>query len=180
MFIDADKKKYQDYLVDMLGFCDLNHLLESTPSNGVSDQGKENIPRRNCLLRKNALILVDNTLWKGLVLGEVSIFIYSVMLTVVSLYILSSILIGRLLVSYDSIPSKLLKLALDHLYITAPQDSDLEDQAPDPALYGNPKRMLTLAKTMHGFNTFINEQKHLFDVIVLPLRDGLTIIRYKE
>ena len=37
--------------------------------------------------------------------------------------------------------------------------------------------MKVLANTMHKFNTFIREHPNLSPVI-LPLRDGLTIIRY--
>ena len=49
VYIDADKKAYVNYLSQLLG---------------KKDGGR-------CLLKDGALILVDNVLWKGLVLEEV-------------------------------------------------------------------------------------------------------------
>ncbi len=51
VFIDADKKSYLSYLQSILG----------TASDGFDS-----------LLHEDALIIADNTLWKGLVLHEVS------------------------------------------------------------------------------------------------------------
>jgi len=48
VFVDADKKVYQEYLTDLMG---------EGPGEG-----------RSCLLADGALVIVDNTLWKGLVL----------------------------------------------------------------------------------------------------------------
>ena len=48
VFIDADKKYYKDYVSDLMGL------------------KKE----KSCLLNDNAIIIVDNTLWKGLVLAK--------------------------------------------------------------------------------------------------------------
>jgi len=47
VFIDADKKKYRDYLLELLG--------EGETSN-------------DCMLKPGAILVLDNTLWKGLVL----------------------------------------------------------------------------------------------------------------
>jgi len=106
VFIDADKKQYKEYLVDILG-----------------QQNKEH---QTCLLRDGALILVDNTLWKGLVLNHVE---------------------------------------------------DLKAFAPNASEYGNELRMNNLAKSMHDFNSFVAGHPNLRPVL-LPLRDGLSIIRY--
>jgi len=106
VFIDADKKAYYDYLADIIG-----------------DTGT------TCLLNPGAIIIVDNTLWKGLVLAEQT------------------------------------------------QDSELRDVAPDPALYGNPARMKSLAAAMHKFNSQVASRPDL-QPIIIPLRDGLTLIRY--
>lgn len=55
VFIDADKKEYLNYLKMLLG--------EDVDEKGTSIS----------LLNDKALIVVDNTLWKGLVLKEVII-----------------------------------------------------------------------------------------------------------
>ena len=79
------------------------------------------------LLNDGALIVVDNTLWKGLVLK---------------------------------------------------QAEDLKEYAPEAALYGNADRMNAIAEKMHEFNTWLAEHPQL-SAMMLPLRDGLTVIRYK-
>jgi predicted O-methyltransferase YrrM len=57
-FIDADKKQYKHYLQAILG--------ETSDGEGnISTNSEE------CILNEGALILVDNTLWKGLVLSKV-------------------------------------------------------------------------------------------------------------
>jgi hypothetical protein len=58
----------------------------------------------------------------------------------------------------------------------------LSEHAPDPAAYGNADRMQAMSKSMHDFNTDTIEGlfAELFDVIMLPMRDGLTILRYKS
>jgi len=63
VFIDADKKSYKDYLLDLLGYDHDPQLV-----------GSEFPYKRNndCLLEENAVVFVDNTLWKGLVLEQVS------------------------------------------------------------------------------------------------------------
>ena len=103
VFIDADKKIYLDYLNNLIG-----------------DKGGRP------LLSKDALIIVDNTLWKGLVLEY---------------------------------------------------EDDLKEHAPDAKLYGNQDRMRLLAKEMHTFNEAVARNPKLASTII-PLRDGLTIIRY--
>jgi predicted O-methyltransferase YrrM len=105
VFIDADKKVYLDYLKNLIG-----------------DKGSRP------LLSKDALIIVDNTLWKGLV--------------------------------------------LEH-------EADLKENAPDAKLYGDEARMRLLAKEMHLFNQAVANNSKLSPMII-PLRDGLTIIRYNE
>jgi len=100
VYLDADKRQYQRYVEIIL---------------------------ENRLLRPGGLILVDNTLWKGLVLHEET----------------------------------------DDLAMFAPAYSD----------YGKRERMQKLASTMHKFNTFLKNHTHLRPLL-LPLRDGLTIIEY--
>ena len=56
VFIDADKKVYQEYLRDLMG--------EGGEGEGEGKGGES----RSCLLNDGALVVVDNTLWKGLVL----------------------------------------------------------------------------------------------------------------
>ena len=107
VFIDADKKAYTGYLLDILG---------------------QGLHGGACLLNDGALVLVDNTLWKGLVLG---------------------------------------------------QEADLKALAPEARLYGNADRMLALAAVMHEFNAFVAGHGSLSPV-VLPLRDGLSVIRYRQ
>lgn len=107
VFIDADKKAYYDYLVDIIG---------------------DESAGRPCLLNPGAIIIVDNTLWKGLVLEQ-------------------------------------------------SKDTRLSALAPDAAQFGNPSRMKALAAVMHNFNTLVASRSDL-QPIMLPLRDGLTVIRY--
>lgn len=114
-FIDADKKQYENYLMDIIGYTFNSETQQYTKS-------------KPSLLDKNALVVVDNTLWKGLVLG---------------------------------------------------QDEDLRNESPDAASFGDVKRMQTMASWMHQFNTMILRYSNIFEVVLLPLRDGLSIIRYK-
>jgi caffeoyl-CoA O-methyltransferase len=113
VFIDADKKYYIEYLKNLLGDEYIN-------------KGGELILSNKCLLNSNSLIIVDNTLWKGLVLDEVE---------------------------------------------------DLKQYAPEAKLFGRPDRMKVLANTMHSFNEFVRSHQYL-EPVLLPLRDGLTAIRY--
>jgi len=97
---------YQEYLTDLMG---------EGPGEG-----------RSCLLADGALVIVDNTLWKGLVLTH---------------------------------------------------EEDLQTYAPEARLYGNPTRLAALAASMHAFNAWAAAHPHLTPVM-LPLRDGLTVVRY--
>lgn len=112
VFIDADKKQYEAYLLNLLG--------------EGEGEGQE------CLLNDGAIILVDNTLWKGLVLH-----------------------------------------------------SEGEGQGaqgawvPQAASFGNERRMQALADCMHAFNARVRSHPYLRP-LVLPLRDGLSIIRYSS
>ena len=70
MFIDADKKHYLEYLAALMGD---GYEGDWTPT-------KLPVRRINsgrCLLRNGSLIIVDNTLWKGLVLEKVSLICYN-------------------------------------------------------------------------------------------------------
>lgn len=106
VFLDADKRKYQQYVKALLGVTD----------------GR----REDSMLKEGALIVVDNVLWKGLVLGL---------------------------------------------------ESDLKSISPDPASFGNEKRMQVVAEDVHAFNKFVLETPQLRPVM-LPMRDGLSLIRY--
>lgn len=67
VFLDADKKSYISYLRVLMG--------ESSGIDG--DYAK---PRN--MLADGALIVTDNTLWKGLVLKEVSILVYLILASI--------------------------------------------------------------------------------------------------
>ena len=56
VFIDADKRAYREYLVTILG-----------GDNGINGNNIEIDPEK-CLLADGGIIIVDNTLWKGLVM----------------------------------------------------------------------------------------------------------------
>jgi len=51
--------------------------------------------------------------------------------------------------------------------------------SPSPELYGEVTRMKTLTDTMHAFNSFVASDSRL-QPVMLPLRDGLTLIRYRH
>jgi caffeoyl-CoA O-methyltransferase len=112
VFIDADKKQYETYLLDLLG----------------EGQGQ------GCLLNDGAIILVDNTLWKGLVL---------------------------------------------HSERQGQGQGEAGGWAPQAAAFGNERRMQALADSMHAFNARVRGH-HKLRPLVLPLRDGLSIIRYSS
>ena len=73
VFIDADKKHYSEYLAALMG----DHL--------IGEWSENNLPVCNIarpLIKNGALIIVDNTLWKGLVLTKVSYSIYMHMIEI--------------------------------------------------------------------------------------------------
>jgi predicted O-methyltransferase YrrM len=85
--------------------------------------------KRKCLLKEGALIVVDNTLWKGLVLAETE---------------------------------------------------EWKDNAPDASLFSNNvPRMQRMAKDMHLFNDYVTKEAHRLHPLLLPFRDGLTVIVYR-
>jgi predicted O-methyltransferase YrrM len=49
--------------------------------------------------------------------------------------------------------------------------------SPEPSEYGNPARMRDIATAVHDFNAFVAREPSL-KVVLLPLRDGLTVLRY--
>jgi caffeoyl-CoA O-methyltransferase len=118
VFIDADKKQYETYLLDLLG----------------EGQGQGQGQGQGCLLNEGAIILVDNTLWKGLVL---------------------------------------------HSERQGQGQGEAEGWAPQAAAFGNERRMQALADSMHAFNARVRGH-HKLRPLVLPLRDGLSIIRYSS
>ena len=80
VFIDADKKKYQNYLLELMGYELIKTEKEKLIPNETSTSetstsslnNKKYMKTKVSLLNKNALIIIDNTLWKGLVLNEVT------------------------------------------------------------------------------------------------------------
>ena len=90
-FIDADKKSYVKYLKTILGevsadIVDIDRNakksaksmkikmdvdIESTVENELNTDENEDDINSFCLLSDGALIIADNTLWKGIVLGQV-------------------------------------------------------------------------------------------------------------
>jgi predicted sulfurtransferase/predicted O-methyltransferase YrrM len=121
VFIDADKKGYEGYVRDLLG-------------EGQGDGNAKGASDQRCLLNDGALLLVDNTLWKGLVL----------------------------------------KCSED--------GGSAGEQAALPkeiASCPKPSRQQVLAKAMHSFNQFVRQHPKL-TTVVLPIRDGLSCIRYNK
>jgi predicted O-methyltransferase YrrM len=128
VFIDADKKYYKQYLEYVLGddVDDVDDDDDDDDDRAMNtDQGRTSSKRP--LIRKGGVIVIDNTLWKGLVLNEV-----------------------------------------EHLAA----------QAPDPSEFGKAARMTSVAQHMHGLNDFAVKHPAL-DPVMLPIRDGLTIMRYR-
>ena len=136
VFIDADKRNYRFYLQSILG----------EPAPFTNEEGVEQVkePAR-CLLNPGAIIMVDNTLWKGLVLSKVS-------------WDDIRVIMGR-----DCF---------------AVQTEDLSEYAPRPQEYGDKGRMVKMTDWIHQFNVFVAEHPQL-EVVLVPMRDGLTLIRYK-
>jgi predicted O-methyltransferase YrrM len=115
VFVDADKKNYEQYVRTLAGL----------------DGGRP-------LLTEGALIVVDNTLWKGLVLEAADA---------------SS---------------------------TATHSADVQEG--NGIAYAKVKgedRLRELAVVMHKFNVFVAKHPQL-QPVMLPLRDGLTVIRYSR
>ena len=100
IFIDSDKKQYITYINTIL----TNHLLS---------------PR--------GLIILDNTLWKGLVL---------------------------------------------HTQV------DLQQYGEEFSIYGKSDRQQKLTNIIHDLNVYINSKSNVLRPLLLPMRDGLTIIEY--
>ena len=100
IFIDSDKKQYITYINTILS----NHLLS---------------PR--------GLIILDNTLWKGLVL---------------------------------------------HTQV------DLQQYGEEFSIYGKSDRQQKLTNIIHDLNVYINSKSNVLRPLLLPMRDGLTIIEY--
>lgn len=107
VFLDANKKGYVDYVKCLMG------------------EGDGGVGR--IMLSPGALIVVDNTLWKGLVVDEI-----------------------------------------------APSTSSFEEDVGESK---SERRMRTLAKAMHLFNTYCRDHPRL-EPLLLPIRDGLSIVRY--
>lgn len=60
VFLDADKKVYRQYLDLLLGV--------GSDANGDSTSA--------CMLTDGATVVIDNTLWKGLVVAQVTFFVW--------------------------------------------------------------------------------------------------------
>ena len=59
------------------------------------------------------------------------------------------------------------------------QTTDFQDSSPPPTLYGNEKRMIALAQSLHNFNKWTSSHPDL-ESVILPFRDGLSIFKYNE
>ena len=68
VFIDADKKQYKSYIDQLIGSTSISDSSSESCSESSSDSDSS---ETECLLHANAMLIVDNTLWKGLVLGNV-------------------------------------------------------------------------------------------------------------
>ena len=100
IFIDSDKKQYITYINTIL----TNHLLS---------------PR--------GLIILDNTLWKGLVL---------------------------------------------HTQV------DLQQYGEEYSIYGKSDRQEKLTNIIHELNVYVSSKSNVLRPLLLPMRDGLTIVEY--
>ncbi|KAJ1431973.1 hypothetical protein B484DRAFT_448110 [Ochromonadaceae sp. CCMP2298] len=128
VFVDADKKQYKQYVQALMGEAP-DYGEPGSVSGSVSvSVGPESVGAGRCLLSEGALLVVDNVLWKGLVLE---------------------------------------------------QEPSLAKASPDPASFGSAPRMRSLAVSLHAFNRFAQTHPQL-QPVMLPLRDGLTLIRYSN
>ena len=59
------------------------------------------------------------------------------------------------------------------------QDSELSGWAPPLNSFTNPARMERMTEAMHDFNVYVKGLSVLH-AVVLPLRDGLTVMRYRS
>ena len=100
IFIDSDKRQYITYITTIL----TNHLLSP-----------------------GGLIILDNTLWKGLVLHT---------------------------------------------------QSDLQQYGEEYSTYGKNDRQQKLTNIIHDLNVYISSKSNVLRPLLLPMRDGLTIVEY--
>ena len=126
VFLDANKKGYIDYLKVLMG-----EGGEEEREEGVAVAARA-CDRRRAMLSPNALIVVDNTLWKGMVVQEVP---------------------------------ALAALAQQQQQLGGGEGG------------GGGGRMQQLAKALHAFNSHCREHP-LLSPVLLPIRDGLTVVRY--
>jgi len=140
VFLDADKKQYKQYVLALMG--------------AAAGGGRP-------LLRDGALILVDNTLWKGLVLNVEEV----------------NVVCEFCAVAFHPTYA---------IFVICTQDQSDSDEA---GRSGGPKqpsrgeqggvtpRMRALAESLHQFNSFVASEPRL-QQLMLPIRDGLSVIRY--
>ena len=163
VFVDADKRAYISYVLDLLG----------EGPEGKEGKGEEGGGGGRCLLRDGAMLLVDNTLWKGLVLREE----------------VSGNNIGDANSNSNNNGNTNTNTntntngngngnAPSSAGSAGPKSANRYANAPDPANYGQPARQIKLAQTMDSFNKFVNGHPQL-STVILPIRDGLSIVRYK-
>lgn len=160
VYIDADKANNMHYMLELLGY----------DANSTKIVGNEIVYRRahRCVLADNAIVMIDNTLWKGLVLRHVS----------------------GLAMHAPSIDMLL-----------NPQNPVNPQYAQHRKNISASKRLLKSAAGVHQFNVNMSPQKahaagmktdsewlqcteifskHLQSVVMLPLRDGMSILRYNS
>jgi caffeoyl-CoA O-methyltransferase len=121
VFIDADKKAYKSYLQNLMG------------------EG-ERSSSGTCLLQNGALVIVDNVLWKGMVLN-----------------------------CRDGDNGD------EGRHAVLPP----EDKFVDAMSKKRSERQFALARSMHDFNVYVSNHLKL-STVILPIRDGLSCIRYQE
>jgi hypothetical protein len=172
-FVDADKKSYLTYVQELvgdaldLGVPDIpgaSAEAETEAGPGADARGRV---YKEPLLREGALIIVDNTLWKGLVLAVPPAG--------------PPVLAGATDVDMSNTDAR----------AASTEHADLSCFAPPPELYGDAKRMRSLAAAMHAFNVAVSTRgvtgqeqpcgrRFSLTPIMLPVRDGLTLLRFSS
>jgi hypothetical protein len=171
-FVDADKKSYLTYVQELVGdTLDLGAAdIPGASAEAGVDAGAhaESRAYKEPLLREGALIIVDNTLWKGLVLAVPPAVPPAG---------------PPIHAGTTDVDTGVRSVGTAH--------ADLSCFAPPPELYGDARRMRSLAAAMHAFNVAVSTggvsgqvqpcgRRFSLTPIMLPLRDGLTLLRFSS
>jgi predicted O-methyltransferase YrrM len=166
VFLDADKKQYKEYLLTLLG------------EGGSSSTAAAGEP----LLQDGALILVDNTLWKGHVLKKVQELAWMIAFDLI-LSGFKCLFCTLIRLLYSQHPDLAAYAPADALMLSNHMTNDhrQNDQGNTKRnkIKSRSKRSESVTDSMHEFNCFVAAHPKL-QPLMLPLRDGLTVIRYQK